>query len=71
MSKRYMIFVDEDQLRVLVEEVKVSLTKAVEAQKTEMIIPMAGLVNQLRHPKELRDKPKSVWVQVKEQVFGK
>ena len=39
--------------------------------KQELAIPLAGLVHQLRHPREMRERTQSLFTQVKEQVLGK
>ena len=71
MSKRYMVFVDEAQLAVLIVQVKQVLDKAIATQRAELIIPLAGLVHQLKNPRELRDKQRGIFPLVKEKVLGK
>jgi hypothetical protein len=69
--KRYVLFVDEEQIKFMLGGLQSALDYALKVQNREMIVIISGLIAQLRNPKEVERKNRTWGQLVRDQVLGK
>jgi hypothetical protein len=70
MNKRYLLFLDEHQQGLLLRELEEAVDRAMRAQLKERVIALAGMITQLKNPREAQTKSKGFGEILKQQVFG-